>query len=292
MPYILCLTANIMFAFSTLSYTRFARTQGILWMNLAKSLVALSCALVVLTATNAWTQLPSLKVLPFFLSGLIGLGLGDLFLVSAFARIGSARTMVLWGFQPVFVGVGAYFLFGETFDMRRLFAVILLISCLLTFSFEGFKQHGKWEFRGLIFALTGIFLDAVGWFFTKYGYEINYQVVPLEGHAYRCLGAVLGFLVLKQFFRFDFVEKFRSLSGYDKKMVFVSSFFGTFLAIYLGLIAMQVGHLPSLAAVSVTTPLITALIEHVQLRKWPNRIFMLALLQFLVGFYLLVVYEY
>lgn len=292
MPYVLCLTANILFAFSTLTYTRFARTQGILWMNLSKSVVALGCSFIFLTLTANWTQTPSLKVVPFFLSGLIGLGLGDLFLVSAFARIGSARTMVLWGFQPVFVGLGAYLLFNETFEPKRLFAVILLISCLLTFSFEGFKKQGKWEFRGLIFAMSGIFLDAVGWFFTKYGYEINFRVVPMEGHFYRCLGAVVGFLILKQFFRFSFFKKYSKLSSYDKTMVFVSSFFGTFLAIFLGLVAMQVGHLPSLAAVSVTTPLITALIEHVQLRKWPNGIFLFALLQFLVGFYLLVGYEY
>jgi drug/metabolite transporter (DMT)-like permease len=292
LPYVLCLIANIFFAFSTLSYTRFARTQGILWMNLSKSLVAFICCLAFLTITNSWTQIPSLKVLPFFLSGMIGLGLGDLFLVSAFARIGSARTMVLWGFQPVFVGFGAYLLFNETFDARRLFAVLLLISCLLTFSFEGFKKQGRWEFRGLLFAMSGIFLDAVGWFFTKYGYETNYQIVPMEGHFYRCFGAVCGFLLIKQFYKFSFFEKLNALSGYDKKMVFISSFFGTFLAIYLGLIAIQIGHLPSLAAVSVTTPLITALIEHVQIRKWPNGIFLFALFQFLVGFYLLVGYEY
>ncbi len=270
---------------------RFARTQGVLWMNFTKTFVALLSAAVVLSLFSMWTQKPSTFVWPFFMSGFIGLALGDVFLISAFARIGSARTMVLWGFQPVFVAIGSYLWFGETINGTRMIAILFLISCLMSFSFEGFRRQGHWELKGLGFAMMGVLLDAVGLFFSRYGFESNLIISPLEGHFYRCCGAMTCFLILKQAFPFSFTGKISALSKRDRTSVLTASFLGTFLAIYLGLIAIQIGHLPSLAALSITTPLFTALIEHVIERKWPSPIFLFAFLQFVVGFLLLVGYE-
>lgn len=291
LAYLFVLTANLLFSTSSLVYTRFARTHGVLWMNLTKASVAVLCSFVVLTVTNAWTQSPSALVWPFLISGTIGLALGDVFLISAFAKIGSARTMLLWGFQPVFVALGSYLLFGESVSTRQLLAIVVLISCLVSFSFEGFKKHGRWEVRGLLFAITGVMLDAIGLFFTRYGFQTNANIHPLEGHFYRCCGAILCFALLKQWTKFEWRAKFFVLDHRSRMLVLLASFFGTFLALFLSLSAIQIGHLPTLAALSITTPLFTATLEHLSERKWPSWLFLLAFLQFAVGFYLLVGYE-
>lgn len=260
-------------------------------MNTVKTVVALVSCFITLSLLGWWTQRPSIDVWPFFMSGFIGLALGDMFLISAFARIGSARTMVLWGFQPVFVGIGSYLFFGEEFDSIRLFAIVLLISCLLSFSYEGFKKKGHWEIKGLVLALTGVLFDAVGLFFSRYGFESNILIVPLEGHFYRCCGAILCFFLLAQVTPLKFFKNISSLKISEKGIVLTACFLGTFISIYLSLSAIQIGHLPSLAALSITTPLFTSLIEHIYEKRWPSFLFLFAFFQFLVGFFLLVGYE-
>ncbi len=291
MPYLYVVTANLLFAISSLVYARFARSQSILWMNIVKTSVALTSSLVFLSLLGEWTQTPTLALWPFFLSGAIGLACGDMFLISAFARIGSARTMVLWGFQPVFVAIGAYFLFEEVLEPQRLFAALLLVSCLLTFSFEGFKKKGHWELKGLSLAMAGVLLDAVGLFFSRYGFEST-TFSPLEANFYRCVGAVGCFAIFNMYFPCRMWSRFRELDGHSRSLVLMASFFGTFLAIFLSLSAIQIGHLPSIAALSITTPLFAAMFEHIYERKWPSKIFLFAFAQFVVGFLLLIGYKY
>jgi len=287
--YVLC--GNLFFAASSIIYAQFAKKQGIFWMNFTKALVALVSCFVFLSILGWWTQAPSLLIWPFLVSGFVGLAFGDIFLIGAFARIGSARTMILWGFQPIFVSVGSYFFLNEKFDFTQIIAMFLLISCLISFSFEGFKRRGHWEIAGLGFALFAVFLDAIGLFFSRYGFESNSHLMPLEGHFYRCVGAMAGFLILQKFNPIRFYSTFKSLQLTDKYLVLLASFFGTFLSIFFSLMAVQIGHLPTIAALSITTPLFTATFEHIYERRWPSKIFLFAFFQFIVGFFLLVRYE-
>lgn len=225
----------------------------------------------------------------FLVSGFIGLGVGDMFLLFAFTRIGPSRTLMLWGFQPVFIGIGSYFFLHQPIGLAKAMAILFLIGCLLTFSYERYRKDGHWEVLGLIFAILGVLLDAVGIFLTREGFNTTPNIHVLEGHFYRCLGALICFGLISFRQPLGLLKNFLALPSRDKGTVVSGSLMGTFLSLLFALSAIRVGHLPSLAALACTNPIFSAIFEHVHRRKKPELSFILAIILFLAGFTLLVV---
>ena len=84
LPYILTLSANFSFALGSVAYTRYSRILGDLWMNKFKALIALiGFSLILLFSGD--TQIPNSSTVIFLLvSGMLGLGIGDTFLLKSF----------------------------------------------------------------------------------------------------------------------------------------------------------------------------------------------------------------
>ena len=136
----LTLVATLSFSSASLVFARFSRSVSVLWMNTAKAAVALALLCLTLpllwsvngtfalfgSSAGSWTAPSDFSTDLLLLSGMIGLGIGDLFLLDAFIRIGVSRTLMLYGFQPLLLGIGAALLFGQTFDTHRLVAIAFL----------------------------------------------------------------------------------------------------------------------------------------------------------------------
>ena len=134
LPYILTLCANFSFALGSVAYTRYSRALGDLWMNKFKALVALIGFGFVLLISGE-TQLPQSSTIGLLLlSGMLGLGIGDTFLLKSFMTIGSGRTLVLFGFQPIILGALGYFILGQELRSRKINRYFLLYC--LCFSFK------------------------------------------------------------------------------------------------------------------------------------------------------------
>ncbi len=246
----------------------------------------------------AW-HLPSLSTIGCLLaSGALGLGLGDLFLLEAFTRIGVSRTLILYGFQPLLLGLAGHFVFQQDFEFQRLIAIFFLIGCLLVFSLERYRETKQWELRGLLFALIGVAMDTGGVVITRLAFDQSPTTHPLEGHAIRCTGALLFYLFLYGLLRLrhpnpsapviGLLLHFRRLDPRSRALILFGCFAGTYLSLCLYLTAIQIGHLASLSAISITGPMFAALIESVLAKKRPTPWLIGAFVLFIAGFAILI----
>ncbi|MES2769916.1 MAG: DMT family transporter [Bdellovibrionota bacterium] len=286
--YIYALLATLCFSTASIVFTEFANRTSVTWVNYFKAFVATVCCALTIQFFLGWQSVTTYAVVLFLVSGLIGLTIGDFFMVSAFQSIGPGRTLLLYGFQPLLVGVASYYAFGQTISPYKLIAILFLIGCLVTFSYERFKQSGSWEFKGFLMALTFIVLDSIGLIMTRIGFDENPNLHPIQAHFIRCLGAVFGFWVQGVFKPFHFVKIFKTLTIKARWGIFFASFFGTFLSLSLYFKAVQTGHLASVTSVSITAPFFATLIESIYHKRWPSKYLIFALIQFVIGFYILI----
>lgn len=286
--YIYALLATLCFSSASIFFTDFSHRTSIVWVNFIKAFVAMVFCALVIQLFIGWQSVTTYALVLFLLSGFIGLNVGDFFMVSAFQSIGPGRTLLLYGFQPLLVGVASYYLFGQTLSPYKLIAILFLVGCLVTFSYERFRENGSWEFKGFLMALTFIILDSIGLLMVRVGFDDNPGLSALQVHGIRCLGAIVGFWVLGLFRPFYFVRIFKTLTPKARLIILTASFFGTFLSLWLFYKAVQTGNLASVTSVSITAPFFATLFECIYKKKFPSKYLLFALVQFVIGFYILI----
>jgi len=286
--YLYGLGANLSFALGSQIFTIYSRKISSVWMNCFKALIGLIGFGVFVTFFSSWHSIPLKYFLLFFTSGFMGLGVGDIFLLKAFSKMGPGRTLMLFGFQPLIIGILSYFVFGQVLDASKFWAILFFILCLGTFSFESFKKSGHWDISAISIAFIGMFLDAVGVIITRYSFDHNPMVSAMEGNFHRCIGAVSVFILLSIFKPFGFIVKWREQKFFDKKMLIAGSLLGTFLSLALYLKAMQSAHLASLSGIAITGTIFSSLFECLIEKRWPSRYLLMAFVFFLFGMKILV----
>jgi drug/metabolite transporter (DMT)-like permease len=287
LAYFLALGATLSFSSASLVFTQFTRKYGTLWVNTLKAGVAFFFCLI----TAPWWLSQAAFSLQSFgalgLSGLLGLCLGDIFLLVAFTELGVARTMIVFGFQPLFIGTASSLFLKQHFAPLQLFAILFLFLCLFTFAYEGFQKDGRWKIRGLCFALAGVALDATGVMLSRFGYDHSPDISALHGHLVRCGFALVGFFLVSRFRPFPFSGPFQELNFRQILCILAACFLGTFFSLFLYLNAVRIGHLASLSGIAITGPLFAALFESLWTRTWPRWTLLVAFGFFFVGFAIL-----
>lgn len=288
--YVLALLAAILFSGASVIFARFSTSHSSLWMNLVKNSVAAvaffaASALSLLFTEETLRSLSLPSGLCLFLSGLVGLAIGDLFLFRAYQRIGSARTIMIFSFSPLFLTVEGFLFFGQGLSLNQAGALLLMMACAWTISFERFRADGAWEWKGILFALLGVLLDNVGVVLSRVAFDQSPGISAFTANAVRTVGAILPLLAIKWYVgeRMRFAE----LKGGEKGLAVGASFFGTFLSLSCWLTALKIGHIGSLAGVGSFNPVAASLWEWVLLRKRPTAYLLVALAFFLAGFFLL-----
>lgn len=286
---LLALTSTIVFALASISFSFFAQKLSANWMNAFKATVSLVLfSLVVLINGEVFRAVPFEIIAILFLSGLVGLNIGDFFLFKAFQRIGPARTLMIFSFQPLFMAVFAYAFFGQGLTLTQAIAVLFLIGCSLTISYEKFKTLGAWELLGPLFAFLGVLLDCLGVVMTREAFEQDPELSVMLANFYRCLGAGAGFLLIGYLFPIKFKMRFIRMPLRGKLIVLAASIFGTFVALYLYLAAIEMGHLGKISAIVGSGPLFTTIFEAIANRKWPTKYLWVSLGLFGLGSALLI----
>lgn len=284
----LALGSALSFSSASVIFTLFARRISPFWINAFKATVALAAFSIAFVITTNWSQWPTwISMGAFFFSGFVGLNLGDFFLMQAFRSIGSGRTLMIFSFQPIFLGVFAYFLFEQNIAFTSLVAILFMIACVMTVSYERFRLERKWEWKGPLFALIGVLLDCAGILLTRFGFESDAHVTVIEGNFYRCLGAGMGFFIMSYFVPLDFVRRLKRFHWKTRMILVGGSLVGTFGALWMYLTAISIGHLATIAAVVGTGPIFAAIFECLAFRRWPTRYLLVAFFFFGCGFYIL-----
>lgn len=262
--------ASLCFSSASVLFARYTRLLSSVWMNTVKALVCWTALAVTVLLFGLWSVPAPASITGLAISGALGLGIGDLFLLSAFARLGASRTLMLFGFQPVLVGVGAALLFHQPVEPARAMGILFFILCLFLLSFERYKKDGHWELTGLLFALLGVVLDNVGVLMTRWSFEQSPELNPFTANLFRTSGALAVFALYSLFRPLGLREGFTRLPRTDRGLVVLASFCGSFLSLGFYLHAVKTGHLASISGLTLSGPLFAALIECLIQKKWPS----------------------
>jgi len=284
LSYLLVILSNFSFALASIFFTYYSKKLTPLWMNAFKT-SATFIYLIVSVPLFIPLQLGSNNTsYGLMLSGAIGLGLGDLFLFRAFFEIGAARTLILFGFQPLFMAISSHFFFDQNIESNHAIAILLMMVCLFLFAFESKKETGNWQLIGLLYALIGVLLDTSGVVISRLSFDQSPELHPLWGHMFRTSGAVLFFILFSKFVKpIPVLTTFLSQSKKDRIVLLAAAFVGTYLSLYFYLSGIKIGHVASLTAITVTCPLFASLFEHLFAKKFPSKILILAFMVFLIG---------
>lgn len=284
------LGSNITFATASLYFTDYSKKISPSWMNYFKACVAFVCFIAVIFIFQVPTGLSLASFSFLVVSGIAGLMIGDIFLLRAFTHLGSGRVLMIFGFQPLILGVASYYIFGELFSLYRLIAILFLMTCLFCFSMESFKEKGHWDIQGILFALIGVSLDAFGLLLTKEAFEKTPGLSVFVANAVRSGATVVGFFLasLIPYFQLKLLAPFKSLESKDRKLVVIASFLGTFMSLGFYLHAIQIGHLATISAIAGTSPLFATLFEIYKGRKKMTKYLALAITSFVCGVLILI----
>ncbi len=286
--YVYALAANLSFAIGVQFFTHYARRLSSLWVNCFKAVVAAGLFGLTIAFQGGFHSItPGIAAL-FVLSGMMGLGLADIFLIKSFSLMGPGRTMLLFGFQPLVIGVVSYFAFGQSVDPRKFVAILFFVVCLFIFSLESFRKHGHWNLKATAIALAGIVLDGAGVLLTRYAFDRAPGIGTTEGNFYRALGALALFALLSRVRPFQFFKGLRGLSPKGIFWIAAGSAAGTYLSLMFYLSAIRYsGALAAVSGIAITGTLFASAFECAIERKPPSRYLLAAFAVFLGGMFFL-----
>ena len=290
---VLALLSAILFSGSSVIFARFSVSHSSLWMNLMKNITALVAFTITaaVSLTVGGESLAGLTIRPstyFFLSGFLGLGIGDYFLFRGYQRLGSARTMLVFSLSPIFLTIEGWLVFHQNLTLSQGIAILLMMACLWTISFEKFRHEGHWEWRGLVFASLGVLLDNIGVVLSRQAFDLSPGTTAFTANMVRSVGSVIPLLVWGYFAKEKVFRRFGRLDWRDRSLVVFSAFMGSFLSLSLWLTALKVGMIGGLAGVGSFNPIAASLWEWLLLRRRPSPYLGAALALFLLGFFLLI----
>lgn len=287
--YSLALGANLAFSTASMVFSHFARKFNSIWMNQVKVAIAFLAFSIALVTTSHWAQMTVPSALLLLLSGFVGLCIGDIFLFRAFATLGAGRTLVLYSFQPLLLGIYGFFFLGQFFTANQALAVICMIICVFIFMFERNKLTGSWDLKNFLWAFLGISLDALGVMMTRSSYELSPSLETFQVNVIRCVGAIVGFILINPRSYYAVTKDVFNLSNKDKALLIGACLAGTFISLTLYLSALKFAHVGTLTAISITGPVWVSILESIYHRKLPNRLLLMAFAFFLAGFYLMAI---
>jgi drug/metabolite transporter (DMT)-like permease len=285
----LAVGSNLTFATAGMVFSLYARRFSSLWISQIKVWIALLAFVIAMLLTNEYKPISANAWGYLLLSGCAGLCIGDLFLFRAFATLGAGRSLVLFSFQPLILGIYGYFILDQIFTLNQTLAVICMIICVFMFMLERNKMTGTWDVKSFIWAFIGICLDALGVMLTRSAYEYAPELETFQVNTIRCLGAIGAFLLLNPMSNLRTMKEFLQLRKREQSLVGAASLFGCFVSLAMYLAALKYAHVGTLTAISITGPVWVSLLECIYYRRWPNYILLAAFAFFLTGFYLMLV---
>jgi drug/metabolite transporter (DMT)-like permease len=285
--YAMAIGANLTYSTSSMIFSIYAKRFSSIWINQVKVLVA---SIAFIFAMFFWESFVPVSPNVFFLlffSGFMGLCLGDIFLFRAFITLGPARSLVLYSFQPLMLGLYGYFFLGQLFSLNQTLAVICMVICVFIFMLERNKLTGSWDLNSFMWAFLGITLDAIGVMMTREAYETIPELETFQVNVIRCLGAVTGFILIGPKSYLKVAIDMWNLRKREISLILGASFCGCFLSLTLYLAALKYAHVGTLTAITITGPVWVSLLESIYNRKLPGLYLMVAFMFFITGFYLM-----
>ncbi|MCM2349965.1 MAG: DMT family transporter [Bacteriovoracaceae bacterium] len=287
--YALAIGANLSYSSASMVFSLYARRFSSMWINQVKVLTAFVAFVIAMFFTDQMVSVSPLAFSLLLLSGFTGLCAGDIFLFRAFTTLGPARSLVLYSFQPLMLGIYGFFFLNQIFTLNQTLAVICMMICIFIFMLERNKMTGSWDMKSFVWAFLGITLDAMGVMLTREAYELEPSLETFQVNVIRCVGALVGFLMISPKSYLTLPKDVWSLRKREITLLLGAAVGGCFFSLTLYLAAVKFAHVGTLTAISITGPVWVSLLECLYHRRLPNKFLVGAFVFFLTGFYLMVI---
>lgn len=286
--YALAIGANLAYSSSSMVFSIYARKFNPGWINQVNVTIAGIAFFIAMLISQSYVELNLTAIAFLLLSGFAGLCVGDIFVFRAFTTLGPARSLILYSFQPLLVGVYGYFFLGQVFTSNQTIAVICMMICVFIFMLERNKTTGSWDIRSFIWAGLGISLDAISIMLSREAYEVAPNLEAFQTNFIRCIGAIIAFILISPKSYQVITNDLKVLPKKEISLISGAAFCGCFLSLSMYMTALKFAHVGTLTSISITGPVWVSLLESLYHRKMPNIFLLGAFSFFLFGFYLMV----
>lgn len=286
--YALGIGANLAFSTASMVFSVYAKRFSSMWINQVKVFTAFVCFAIAMFFSQKMISVGTYPMILLLLSGLSGLCIGDIFLFRAFATLGAGRSLVLYSFQPLMLGIYGYFFLSQIFSLNQTLAVICMIICIFIFMLERNRSTGSWDMKSFTWAFLGITLDAIGVMLTRSAYEAVPELETFQVNVIRCIGALIGFLLINPKSYMVVFKDVIALRKREQSLLIGSAICGCFISLTLYLAALKYAHVGTLTSIAITGPVWVSLLECIYHKKAPNLFLLGAFAFFLTGFYLMI----
>ena len=234
------LSAAILWAISSVIYSRLGLKISPLQLNLYKGIIAIALiAITLLIQGTALINLSTSTVVLLTISGMIGIGLGDTAYFSALNSLGARRTLLLETSSPPMGALLALIFIGEQLAYSSwcgIFLTILGIAWVI--SERNPVDQLSVSPQGIIWGILAAIAQALGAVISRYAL-IQSAVTPLESTLIRLIGGtviVIGLL----FFPLTKQTKMQwQISRRSLGVIAIAAFGSTYLGIWLQQISLK-----------------------------------------------------
>ena len=234
------LTAALLWALSSVVYSRLGLKIPPLQLNLYKGIVAIALIGVTLLIQGvALANLSLSTVLLLALSGVIGIGLGDTAYFSALNSLGARRTLLLETSSPPIGALLALLLIGEQLTASSWCGILLTIFGIAwVISERNPVNNLPISRRGIIWGILAAIAQALGAVISRFAL-VQSDVSPLASTLIRLIGGTIIVIGLLTFTRTKPVEKTVRLSPRSLGIIAIAAFGSTYLGIWLQQISLK-----------------------------------------------------
>ena len=273
--YSLSILAALCWAIASLISADVTRAIGGLVFNRLRLIFVSIMLIFYTTVINTWETINFEYLDIIFLSGFVGIFLGDTFLFMALQKIGPRRNNILYSLAaPFTVFLNIFFLRIEMSSINLIGCFIVFIGVVIAIAYGSSKNtNHRWEkiqgslIVGVIFAILAAFCQAIGLIMMKPILDLGAD--PIASAAIRT--TISSILLTFTFFlkSNNFVSKKNiDLSIISKSII--SGFLGMALGMSLLLIALQKADAGIVATLSSTSPIMILFLIWFLTKKIPS----------------------
>lgn len=186
------LSAALLWAISSVVYSRLGLKIPPLQLNLYKGIIAIAFILITLSIQGtAFTNLSASTIALLSLSGVIGIGLGDTAYFSALNSLGARRTLLLETSSPPMGALLALIFIGEQLTNSAWCGILLtILGIAWVISERNPVDKIGISRQGIIWGILAAIAQALGAVISRFAL-VNSDVSPLESTLIRLVGGTI-----------------------------------------------------------------------------------------------------